>query len=134
MDLVGRSPRSPTSPPPHYYPPLTSPVLYLLLPSLPHSCPSTTIPASNPIAESIPHVLLHCPRYAGLRSQLEDDIRQPPPLPLPPLSLSTILVASPPPPPFPTSLLPRLIRLTSTFLGAVASIRAADGLPHLDTG
>jgi Reverse transcriptase (RNA-dependent DNA polymerase)/Endonuclease-reverse transcriptase len=89
---------------------------------------------SNPIAESIPHVLLHCPRYAGLRSQLEDDIRQPPPLPLPPLSLSTILVASPPPPPFPTSLLPRLIRLTSTFLGAVASIRAADGLPHLDTG
>jgi hypothetical protein len=48
MDLVGRSPRSPTSPPPHYYPPLTSPVLYLLLPSTPHSYPSTTIPAPNP--------------------------------------------------------------------------------------
>ncbi len=104
----------------------------------PH-CPHCST-ALHPVLDDISHVLLDCTRYSLPRSQMVAGFNAAPALPLPvPLSLSTVLVASIPPPllpdhPFPSSLLPRLLRLTSTFFGAVAHLRVAIGLPHLDTG
>jgi hypothetical protein len=43
-------------------------------------------------------------------------------------------VAAMPPPPYHRSFLPRHLRITSSYLAAVAARRVADGLPHLDTG
>jgi hypothetical protein len=86
-----------------------------------------------PTIESIPHVLLHCPRYAAVRAALSTDLSQLHP-PLVPLSLSTILVASCPPRPFSSSQLHQLIRLTTSFLLAVAAVRTTAGLVPLDTG
>jgi endonuclease/exonuclease/phosphatase family metal-dependent hydrolase len=97
------------------------------------NCPHCTSP-TLPVLDSIAHVLLHCPRYSNLRDKLVDDVKQLDCPSLLPLSLSTILVASHPPPPFRTSHLSQLLRPTSSFLGGVAALRVADGLPHLDTG
>jgi len=97
------------------------------------NCPHCSTPAF-PIRDTIAHVLLRCPRYAAARNQLVKDAQQRPPLPILPLSLSTILVAAMPPPPYRRSFLPRHIRITSSYLAAVAAVRVALGLPHLDTG
>ena len=79
---------------------------------------------------------LTAPGMQSPRSLMVAGFNSDPPLPLPPtLTLSTLLVASPPPPPIrqiPTSL--DFSTLTSTFFGAVAALRVASGLPHLDTG
>ena len=99
------------------------------------NCLRCSVPNTPPVLETISHLLLDCPEYDAARTKLQADFAVPPALPLPPiLTLSTILVAACPPHPFTPKLLPRLIRLTTSFLGAIAAQRAASGLSHLDTG
>jgi hypothetical protein len=97
------------------------------------NCPHCSKP-DFPVLDTISHVLLQCTRYGAARKRLLDNIEQEPPLPILPLSLSSILVAAMPPPPYHRSFLPRHLRITSSYLAAVAARRVADGLPHLDTG
>jgi hypothetical protein len=70
MDLVGRSSLSLTSPL-HYYAPLTSLTLNLLLSSLPHSYPSATIPAPNPHSFLPPSYSPSVPTYLPVRERRE---------------------------------------------------------------
>jgi hypothetical protein len=88
--------------------------------------------AAVPVLDTISHMLLDCSRHQQERGQLSAATDA---LDLPsPLTLSTILLATKPARPFPTSDLPLLFRITSTFLFAVIAGRAAANLPPLDTG
>ena len=70
MDLVGKSSLSLTSPL-HYYAPLTSLTLNLLLSSPPHSYPSATIPAPNPHSFLPPSYSPSVPTYLPVRERRE---------------------------------------------------------------
>jgi len=85
---------------------------------------------TNPVDDTIPHMLLHCLRHLVARSQLASTLTG---LGLP-VTLSTILVASRPPRPFTGSLLPQLLRATSAFLTAIHVDRSKEQLVPLDTG
>jgi hypothetical protein len=76
-------------------------------------------------------MLLSCIRHLTARSQLASTLTG---MGLS-LTLATILLASrPPSPPFTASLLPLLLRATSTFLTAIHVDRSKEQLVPLDTG
>jgi hypothetical protein len=100
-------------------------------PAISAACTHCSTP-TQPVDDSIPHMLLHCARHLSARAQLTSAATA---LGLQaPLTLSSILLASPPPPPFRHHNLPQLLRATTTFLTAIHTDRSKEQLVPLDTG
>jgi hypothetical protein len=100
-------------------------------PAISATCTLCSTP-TNPVDDSIPHMLLQCTRHRDARAQLlsaSTALGLPPPL-----TLSSILLASPPPPPFRHHNLPQLLRATTSFLTAIHVDRSKEQLVPLDTG
>ena len=93
---------------------------------------------TQPVDESVAHMLLTCPRHAAARTLLLAALSA---LCAPlaaaaalPLTLATVLVTHCPLPPFRRRQLPTLLQATSTFLSAVHLDRSQEQLLPLDTG
>ena len=99
-------------------------------PSINPHCTRCSAP-TLPVMETIPHMLLHCPRHALARAALLSALA---PLHCVALSLPIILGIRPPPPPFRQHQLPTLLQATTTFLSAIHVDRSGEQLLPLDTG
>ena len=101
-------------------------------PSVDPLCTHCSTP-THPVDETIPHMLLACPRHATARAVLLASLATLHTHALP-LTLATVLATYPPPPPFPRRKLPALLHATTTFLTAIHVDRSREQLVPLDTG